>query len=336
MSASSPQPRPARAQVRERLRLPRDVERELRRILAKLPSAPAEIRALGQLAPESDDGAAPAAETLALIADWLYTTWYTALAHEEDPSDLIAGRDNLVAALRASSAGSTRWERGWVVVRSAPDGTCLAGRGGHLHELRAGEYVNLVRQGLPVAPGDHIAVSELIAWLDEPTGFWCTRSWLGEPDKPLMRLYVSLRVDQVGYGLMEATRSLDELKLRYSLKCSAFAAGYRRVDSLIIYLEAASWSGAAVALRAMARRLADLTRDATPPLTKRLAKGVALAEDDGTEASFGQSRCQALAPGVLALLQRAPASLTGGVATLARALMAAGIDPAQPWQAIAP
>lgn len=310
--------------------LPRDVDRALRRLLKTLESAPGEIKALGQPMDGIDDEAVRASE-LEQISKWLYTAWYTALKCSEETQALVPGRDNLASGLRASIAASTRWESGWVAMRTAPSGMCLAGRGNQTRELRPGEYVNLVRHGMPVAPGDQIAVTELLEWIDEPTGFWCARSWTAEPQKPLVRIYFSTRSDQVGFVLMELTETLDTLKLPYSLKCSAFASAYSRVDSLIVYLEAGSWSRTAVEITAMARRVKDHLRDATPPLTKKIAQGVAFAEDPGTNESFGENRCRALAPAVLALLQDQPSSADDALEKLSLSLRAAGIDPAQPW-----
>jgi hypothetical protein len=130
---------------------------------------------------------------------------------------------------------------------------------------------------------------------------------------------------------MEVTETLDSLKLPYSLKCSAFASVFSRVDSLIVYLEAGSWSRTAVEITAIARRIKDHLRDATPPLTKKIAQGVAFAEDLGSNESFGQNRCRALAPAVLALLQDQRSSPGNGLDTLTQSLRAAGIDPVQPW-----
>jgi hypothetical protein len=310
--------------------LPRGVDRALRRLQKILQSAPAEIKALGKPVDGIDDGTDRAAK-LEQISNWLYASWYTALKVSEETQTLVPGRDHLASALRASIAASTRWETGWVAMRTGSSGMCLAGRGNRTRELRPGEYVNLARHGAPVAPGDHIAVTELMEWIDEPTGFWCARSWIAEPQKPLVRVYFSTRSDQVGFVLMEATETLDSLQLPYSLKCSAFASVYSRVDSLIVYLEAGSWSRAAVKIAAMARRVKDHLRDVTPPLTKKIAKGVAFAEDLGNNESFGQNRCRALAPAALALLRDQRSSLDDKLDILTASLKAAGIDPVQPW-----
>jgi len=66
-------------------------------------------------------------------------------------------------------------------------------------------------------------------------------------------------------------------------------------------------------------------------LTKKIAQGVAFAEDPGTEESFGENRCRALAPGVLTLLQDKRSSPDDGLDILTESLRTAGIDPMQPW-----
>jgi hypothetical protein len=310
--------------------LPSDVDWALRRLLKTIQFPPAEIKALSQPMDGNVDGAI-GISALEQISNWLYTAWYTALVSLEETKAVVPGRDNLVSALRASIAASTRWETGWVVMRTSPSGMCLAGRGHQTRKLRPSEYANLARLGMPVAPGDQIAVSELIEWIDESTGFWCVRSWIAEPQKPLVRIYFSTRSDQVGFVLMKVTEILDNLKLPYFLKCPAFATAYLRVDSIIVYLEAGSWSRTAVEITEKVGCIKDHLRNANPPLTKKLAKGVSFAEDSGTSESFGENRCRALAPAVLALLNDQRSSLDDGVGILIESLRSAGIDPLQPW-----
>jgi hypothetical protein len=185
---------------------------------------------------------------------------------------------------------------------------------------------------MPVAPGDHIAASELVEWIDESTGYWCMRSWKGEPQGLLIRLYLSVRADQVGFVLMEVTKTLDSLKLRYTLKCPLLASAYSRVDSLVVYLEADSWSKAAPAIKALAKRAKDHLRNCIPPLTKKIGQGVAFAENPRTNESFGESRCRGLACGVLAMLRGDQSPPDNGLDRLTESLEAAGINPLRPWQ----
>jgi hypothetical protein len=184
---------------------------------------------------------------------------------------------------------------------------------------------------MPVSPGDAIAVTQLVEWMDEATGFWCARSWGDTLTGPLVRVYWSVRSDQAGFVLSDVTDSLDGLQLRYSLKCPALASGYARVDSFVVYLEAETWKSASHALKAVAKRARSHLRSATPPLTKRIAYGMAFAEDPGDSLSFGESRCRALAPGALSLLGADGPPRHERLAILSMSLQTAGIDVKRPW-----
>jgi hypothetical protein len=305
-------------------RVPADVRRALLRLVRTIRSAPdATARATGE--PDSDrDGA------LARMSGWLYASWYCALETPETPSSANVGRAELGPALRASPAASSRWEADWVAVRGEVDGVCIAGRGTSTRELRAGDYANLTRPGLPVAPGDRIAVRALLAWTDQATGFWCAKS--GEPATPSVRLYFSAPWPQVGYAIATVTGALDAAQVSYSFKCPSLAAAFSRVDSLVFYFDAEAWSAASAVITPITRRVRPFVRGVTPPLTQRLGHGVACAEDPGNSRSFGESRCAALAPGALRLAGDTACSNERSVAILIESLEAAGVDPVRPWR----
>src|SRR5262245_3815895 len=163
---------------------PADLDRALHRLLRLIPSAHQEVDALAAAGDAASTSAA-----LDRIADWLYQSWYCVPDPEPAASPPALGRSDLVSALRASLPASSRWEAGWVVMKSAQNGTCVAGRRAEIRELRLGEYVNVARPGVPPMPGDAVAVSERIDVVDQRTGFWSTRSRPGEPSSPLVRLY---------------------------------------------------------------------------------------------------------------------------------------------------
>jgi hypothetical protein len=312
--------------------LPRPVFAALRRLLALVHRAPAEIMALSKVRSGTDVGHADA---LAQIAAWLYRDWYTALPRTELPIQLVPGREDLTTALRASVAGASRWEPGWVVMQTNATGVCVAGTKQMQRTLLPGEYVNLARPGVPVAPGDQVAVPQVLTWRDDATGFWCAQSHAREPTAPLVRIYFDVRPENVGFVLQSATTALDDLNICYTLKCPAFAAAYQRVDTLIFYLETSAWHRAHRAVTSLAPMHQSHLRNAVPPLTRPLAAGIAFAEHPASGGSFGETRCNALAPAILSLIldgsQDAAWDLSRGVALLAAALSAAGIDPSRPW-----
>ncbi len=317
--------------VARRQRLPLDVAAGLRRLLDVVQS-----RSNNSNLPfrqiegnESDDARAA---VLSEMSAWLYATWYTAGDPVGEGPEANRYRRDLAPALRASTAASDRWQTGWVVMQSAQNGFCVAGRKNQTRQLRAGQYANMARPGLPPAPGDSLAVNELLDWVDERTQFWFAQSLVGEPSHPLVRTYWSVGVDQVGFVVREVTSAIDAVGLRYTLKCPIRAAEFARVDSLVVYMEKELWPNAEPVVKALADEIGGRLRTTRPPLTLQIAPGLAFAEDPGHGESFGESRCRALAPGVLSMLREGPPSRTAGIAQLASALEAAGIDPMRPWR----
>lgn len=264
------------------------------------------------------------------VSAWLYHTWYAA------PPEAVAVaprslHPDLAAVMRASVASSRRWSPGWVALETHRDGSCVAGRRGAMRRVRPGEYASVSRPGVPVAPGDALVVSECESWVDWSTGFWTTHS-ARMPSAPLIRIYYSVDVSAIAHVLSVVTDALDELGLRYSLKCPVWASGFSRVDTLVLYLERAEWHDAQQAFMAAMRELEGQTRPWWPPLTLRLAPGLAFAEDPGNDESFGQCRCRILAPAVATMVEHLDAPDERQLDLLQQALAAAGVDPERPWK----
>src|SRR5262249_2475834 len=106
------------------------------------------------------------------ITTWLYSTWYTSGDDGETSRTFVDDHRALATLLRVSHPAFDRWQQGWVILQYYPDGSCLVGCKHQRRELRPGAYANLSRRGLPPVPGDSVAVTELVDWVDDQTGFW--------------------------------------------------------------------------------------------------------------------------------------------------------------------
>ena len=308
---------------------PADVVDALRRLLTLIRLAPEELVRAGQPGPATtiDDAALDA------VTRWLYAHWYTEDA-SQGGTPALPGRANLASALAVTVASSGGWESGWIALQSAPSGECIAGARNVTRHLLPGRYANLARPGIAPQPGDGLAVSTLIHWDDEQTGFWHMQSSAGEPAHPLMRVYWNVDWPRVGNVLERMTTALDSAAIRYALKCPFRPADYRRIDTIVVYVERAMWAAAEPAIAQVAHDVERALRTPTPPMTRRIGPGVAWAEDPGGAASFGESRCRALAPAVLALirdLENWPEDTD--LEQLMHALRNANIDPRHPWLA---
>jgi hypothetical protein len=222
------------------------------------------------------------------------------------------------------------WTEDWVVLSIGTDGSLLASRDGVVRPAMIGHYASVDRPGLPAVPGVRVSLPPLLSWVDGQTGQWAAQSLL-PPDAPLLRLYLNVGAADVGLAVAALAASLAERQTRFSMKCPGTPNGFARADALVVYLNRADWQSCADPLLRALGVSAIRLRSGTPAMTRRLADGIAVADDPGDGQSYGQSRCAILAPALAQVLVQNDLDLGTIVDVFESALSDAGLDPADPW-----
>lgn len=117
-------------------------------------------------------------------------------------------------------------------------------------------------------------------------------------DGRLARLYWNVTSAGAPILIAAVTDALNIAAIPFQLKVHANDQPWTaRADAAVLYLDrrdvAVGWS----VVRAIHQRLRPLMRAGTPALTRRLAQGLALADDPGNTLSFGVHRCSLVAEG---------------------------------------
>jgi hypothetical protein len=314
--------------------LPAGVRRELTRLAGLIPATGPPRHAAAPHGEPGIDTGAPLGDPQAIdaMAAQLYACWYLQppLGAGEPSRDHLAGHGDLSGVLRAAHAGSTRFTSGWVVQGALAGGACIVGRADVQRVVAIGSFVNLRRPGVPVAPGEEVAVARVVDRIDEDTRWWGCQSELGEPQGRLGRHYLHPRIATAGEVVHDLTEVLLDAQHTWALKCPIDPAGWQRPDALVVYAPRDATPHVRAILADLVARAPDRLVPQLPPLTEPVGPLASYADDPGGEHSFGSHLCQALAPGALAL---ADLSMPPGdpVDVLADALCAAGLDPARPW-----
>lgn len=262
------------------------------------------------------------------LAAHLYAQWYAAPSRPTGTPDPWA--PPLPTLLRAAHGASRRWEDDErTVLATGAAGVVVVAAATGPRSVCRGDYVTVTGPaGLVPAVGDRVRIVAREGGVVSE-GWW--RTW-GSGWRPrqvpagLTRIYLRPREAALAPLVHDLTATLDRIGRPWCLKCVADPAALGRPDAVVVYVER---SGAEVVLDGVLPALDGRVRGEPPPLTCRLADGLAWAEDPGSGESFGEVRCAAVA----AAYGRLKGDHTRWLDVVEEDFRARGLDPEQPWLA---
>lgn len=268
-----------------------------------------------------------------LLQQQLYSTFFlsggvTSTREAAAPSYGAATRP-FALALREANTGTGSWESGWVITGTSGDDVTLRRDG---LELTAPRDAWRRPPGQWIEPGDQ---AQLRLPKDLPAyspGFYLA---LGvEPfsrhDRQKIRLYWNVSPEGAIRLMERCTSLLNEERVPFHLKVCNDPGRFGRCDPAILYLRQDDVAAASDTLRWLYEAVSPWLRSRVPPLTKRLAPGLALAEDPGGE-SFGLHRCGLLADGVLRAWQAGVTDRDARLSVVLDELVEAGVQIDAPY-----
>lgn len=270
----------------------------------------------------------------------LYRHWY---ARPVGPvEDLGPWAAPVAGVCRAAHAAARRWSTRPVPVLGAGfAGVAVVGAdGGRRRAVTRGEYVT--DTGSPgLAPGTATTLRVVAREGGHVAeGWWRTWShgWEGQRtlEAGVSRVYLAPVAREVGRLVHAVTRVLEAQGCDWAFKVGVDVATLARGDGAVVYVPDRALEPVVEALAGAAR---PFVRDGYPPLTARLAPGIAWAQDPGDGDSFGERTCDLLARAVSAGDRRdnphdadagSPDDLDAFLERLAAVYRAAGLDPGAP------
>jgi hypothetical protein len=249
------------------------------------------------------------------------------VASSEDGGDAAFAR-----ALGAANRGRDRWDAGWSAHAILPAGQVIAAKGTMLRTLWPGEYVFPAGRGMGAVAGAEVtAFSPKESWTLQPGYYYALGAITDEQDdRDLVRVYWNVSADGAPRLVELLTGALTRYELPYRLKCQAHPAAFARDDAAVLFVTRRHFRLVAEIAAAVLPELRDRLRERTPLFTKRLAPGVAAAEDPGGGDSFGTHRCALVAEGLWRAFESGESSDGGRLAAIQRAFADRGLDPARP------
>lgn len=123
------------------------------------------------------------------------------------------------------------------------------------------------------------------------------------------------------------TRTFNEGGVPFRFKLLSDPRSYVRVDSAVLYLTGESYVHGRPLVERIHRAIRSSLAPALSPFVKPLAEGLGVAEDPGSEMSYGQHRCRLLASALDTPAYAAASTVPERVALVLARLRRDGLDP---------
>lgn len=262
------------------------------------------------------------------LSNWLYMNWYSGHVASDWTAPLPK---RLVARIRTAHAASSVYETDWTVEELRPDlglGAMVVARGQVRKVVSNRDYYALERPFAMPQPGQTVGVTARQDTVID--GSW--RTWNGRwgdmGQDGLARFYWSVPFSSMPMVASTFTRNLT-VDLPWMLKMVVETSRGSRLDSTVLYVQFAEVGTWRQIVSELYSHVKDLLGAKTPPLTRPLAPGLAVAEDPGTSGSFGEDRCRQIAA-VVAANPESLADLGEFARSIHEAFRLVGLDLRQP------
>ena len=258
-----------------------------------------------------------------LLQNFLYGIYYNgslketlALDKDVDRSQLYQDLENntflgvdldFYDRLHQSNKGQGYFAPGWEIVSSKDDDNLAVQKNGLTLQIKRQAHLNSEQQQAKV--GDIVSI--LLPKNRVQNGFYmaignATKHPNSHPDTPsvTVRIYFNLTAEGAIAIMASLTQQLNLLVIPFSFKALYNPSDYQRHDSAVLYFDKSNYPVIKEVLENIYPQKQDYFQPEIPLFTKKLAPGLALAEEPdrkfSSQDSFGTNRCQIIANGLLA------------------------------------
>jgi hypothetical protein len=263
----------------------------------------------------------------AKLAAVLYNRCYTKSIL--DPPCNQTSNEDLTDVLAAANRSSASWDEGWIIDQILDGGRILGRKGGSARAFLPGEYLTYRGIGSGPEAGAKVSIFAPPGSSDLQEGFYYafseTVSHYDEGERTV-RFYWNVSREGAPWLVEAITRAFNRFQIPFRFKCLARSSVYPRRDAAVLYLDARFYPIAALVVESIYAEVQQVLSPSTPLFAKRLADGLAFAEDPG--GSFGEHRTKILAAAIVASRGM---PVQERIAELARQFEQRGLSLDQPW-----
>ncbi len=275
--------------------------------------------------------------TVEALQNVFYATCYTREfkgSIEQEAIPATAHDDSWINALSAANSSKERWEDGWQIRQFLPSGEIYAQKGTLQRAFWPGEFVRRGDYGLAPRQGTPVAVFLPREARNSQPGFYFAfgeTPGSAEEENPTVRFYWNVNCGGAAPLTKKLSAALNRYQIPFRFKIVNSSALLNRCDTAVLYIGRRYYRIAADLALATRAELAPGIDPEVPLFTRRLADGLAFAEDPGSQESFGMSRCRLLAEGLWLAFSEGRTSVQDRLARVGQHFAASGTSLERPY-----
>jgi class II lanthipeptide synthase len=241
-----------------------------------------------------------------------------------------------VEHLSRANCGTGTWEPGWLVEAIADDGALIVRR--RSDEFRLWARRDQFRpSGVAADVGTVGRIRIGKEFREMYPGYYAVLGDAGPADDSqngppaTVRFYWHLTADGAVSWIRELSERFNAAGVAFHAKALSDPATYMRADAGVLYVDRRNIARAMDLLPDLHAAVGPQLRRTTPMFSKRLAPGLAVAEDPGDGRSFGQHRCQLVSEGLVRAFDAGTKELDGAATAIADRFAEDGLSILRPW-----
>lgn len=203
--------------------------------------------------------------------------------------------------LSEANATPNGFDPAWTVYAFDAHGNAFVQKNGAQRQLLPNQWVfaNPTPTGLQIGSVVKLLITKEDTTM-QPVFYHVRGTQLVSQQAEFVRVYFHTTFEGAQLLVREITRTFNDYQLPFLFKCLNHPDLFTRADSAVLYVSKFDFPFAQCLLQPILALVAPRLRATVPLFTRPLRPGVSFSEDPANGQSFGMSRCQLLAEGLLA------------------------------------
>ena len=147
----------------------------------------------------------------------------------------------------------------------------------------------------------------------------------------VVRYYCNISEQGAAMLIEHVTSRFNKYQVPFRLKCANRSTMFNRVDTAVLYVNRKHYRIVAILLAELYPKLRPFLGEDIPILTRRVARGIAFAEEPSSHDSFGMSRSRLIAEGLWFAYTGGEDSTDGKLTAVKKCFSDYGLNVTQPY-----